>query len=476
MKFRPLTIFKGLFFFTLMYLSIPLPGQGLSSTLELQLNSQKENRLRFRTVTGWFSTDFSLQTDHETYTELRTWAIALYPTKTVTLFAGAQKRNGIAAFAFNPVFSISSPFYRYTGTSSTPLVEMSTTLETERVTALFRSNRVQFAISGPLEHTTDLKNEVWWSAFTYSHKPSRSRTPSTSLGLFSGTRHSQETEQDTWFSSETAKPEGRRWHTLLQSGFRWKAFNSTATLFLAHKTHQQPGAAVRAEASFTFPIFRISGGFFGSSAHWQGLSKSNHAVISREYLVASLGRQQLSKKHSIIIECGMNLERTVKKSGSLVSPPEQHWLIQPGVRLKNRFVHIECLGKHRIWESDTKTTVRSSGSVRIPVKTSLLSGRWEGSLSHEAEFPDFFGLSGLTDGWILKAGTGFQLSNVGKLHYSFERYKKTNKAKIQHRSSITAGVLFTARKFLITANFEWKFEHQFPHNTATTLKTVIQYK
>lgn len=473
---HPLDVFRGVFFFAALYCCSLLSGQGLTASLECHLDSESRTLFRFRTAAGWFSTDFSLQTADDAGTELRTWAVAVYPSPAVALFAGAHKRNGIAALAFNPVFSISSPFHRFTGTRSTALVEMATTLETERFAVLFRRNRFQFALSGPLDQTADPVKELWWCALSSSHTPSRLRAPSVSWSFFSGTGHIQESEQDSWFSTKTAEPEGTRWHTLLQSGFRWNAFDSTATLFFVHKNHQQPGIAVRAESSVLFPLFRISAGIFESSAQWNGVSQKNRTILSREYIVIGLGRQKSTRTHNTIIEAGLHLERTLNAATSLVSQPEQQWLIHPGIRLKSSIFQIQSFATHRIRDTGTITTVKNSGSVHIPVKTSFLSGRWDTSLIHESVYPDMFEHSASPESWFLKGKSEFRVFNHGNLGYSIERYKKKNYSEIHHNSLIEAALMYTTRSFLATSAFEWQIEHQSPHNMTYRLKTVIHYK
>lgn len=473
---HPLTIVQGVFLFATLYFCGPLSGQGLTTTLECHLDSESRTVFRLRTAAGWFSTDFSLQTADDASAELRTWATAVYPSPAIALFAGAHKRNGIAALSFNPVFSISSPFHRFAGTRSTALVELATTLETERFAVLFRKNRLQFAISGPLDHAADPVKGLWWCALSSSHKPSRLRAPSVSWSLFSGTGYIQETEQDSWFSTKTTEPEGNRWHTLIQSGFRWKAFDSAATLFILHKNHQQPGTAIRAEASVQLPLFRISGGVFESSALWSGVSQKNQTILSREYIVIGLGKQKSTKTQNTTIEAGLHLERTLNAATSLVSQPEQQWQIYPGIRLKSTFFKIQSLGIHRIRETGTTTTIKNSGSVHIPVITSFLSGRWDTSLIHELIYSDMFKDSPPPESWLFKGQTEFRVFNHGNLGYSVERYKKKNCSETHLKSSIEAALMYKTPSFLATSAFEWQIEHQSPHNMTYTLKTAIHYK
>ncbi len=222
---------------------------------------------------------------------VRTWSVAVKPTRFVTLTGGSLSVTGLPARAINPFFILTRPRYTPLEPSQKPVISKGTSLNSDNLALECSGARWKLAAAG--DPGNGLADPAWLlvSRLFGSSEARCTEGPSPrrlSLSLFGGAKTLFRNEESSWFLEEPQRPKTNLFVPAAEVIFSGKLVSGSATVLASFGPFLEPGYLIRGEGSFSGRHLALTLGGAQSTEEFLPLDGKKESLIRRLFAAPSL--------------------------------------------------------------------------------------------------------------------------------------------------------------------------------------------
>lgn len=247
---------------------------------------------------------------------IRTWSVAVKPTRFVTLTAGSLSVTGLPARAKNPFFILTRPRYTPLEPSQKPVISKGTSLNSDYLALECGGERWKIAVAG--DPRNGLADPAWLlvSRLFGSREARCKEGPpprSLSLSLFGGAVALSQSEESSWFLEEPLKPKTKLCVPGAEAIFCGRVFSGSATVLASFGPFLEPGYLIRGEGSFSGRHLALTLGAAQSTDQFLPLDGKKESLIRRFFAAPSITIKAGTKRFPQITLGGLVIQDLVRR-------------------------------------------------------------------------------------------------------------------------------------------------------------------
>jgi hypothetical protein len=216
---------------------------------------------------------------------LRTWSLALKPTRACVVSAGSLALSGLPARAKNPFFTLTKPRYSPLLPSNDPIVRPGTTLDADDLALECETDRWSLAAAGDPRHRLD---EPAWCLVGRRFGSREAGAKRLALILFGGAHALTCPEETSWFLDEPFTPEANLYVPGAEIAFSGAVFTGSTTVFESVGPFRDPGYLLRADCSATGRYCALTAGYAQAFGDFLPLDGKREPYLKRAFIAPSV--------------------------------------------------------------------------------------------------------------------------------------------------------------------------------------------